>query len=194
MSAAEEDPSLNPCFVSSTQDFAESQCFHLSMERMPFSEGCWNDQEKHGQMVSYQAAVMMTVISLAPFFKKNCWFIYLAAPDLRCRMWALVPWPGIEPGPPALGVWSGTSLVGSCLFWPVVRRASPSQISSWVLQNCFSVGDDHSFLWSYAHSSIHYFLHSPNKYLLITFYVLCARSTAPALMDKCVSWWEDAVT
>ena len=25
---------------------------------------------------------------------------------LSCSMWDLVPWPGIEPGPPALGMWS----------------------------------------------------------------------------------------
>ena len=31
--------------------------------------------------------------------------IYLVALGLSCGMWALVPWPGIEPGPPALGVW-----------------------------------------------------------------------------------------
>ena len=41
-------------------------------------------------------------------FKK---YIYLAAPGLSCSMrtlshamWDLVPWPGIEPGPPTLGV------------------------------------------------------------------------------------------
>ena len=39
----------------------------------------------------------------------NCWkaaFIYLAATDLSCCMWDLVLSPGIEPRPPALGVWS----------------------------------------------------------------------------------------
>ena len=30
-------------------------------------------------------------------------FIYLAVPNNNCSMWDLVPWPGIEPGPPALG-------------------------------------------------------------------------------------------
>ena len=30
-------------------------------------------------------------------------FIYLAASSLRCDMWDLVPWPGIEPRTPALG-------------------------------------------------------------------------------------------
>ena len=31
---------------------------------------------------------------------------YLPAVGLGCGMWDLVPWPGIEPEPPALGVWS----------------------------------------------------------------------------------------
>ena len=33
-------------------------------------------------------------------------FIYLAVLSLSCSMWDLVPWPGIEPGAPALRVWS----------------------------------------------------------------------------------------
>ena len=32
--------------------------------------------------------------------------IYLAALSLSCGTWDLVSWPGTEPGPPALGVWS----------------------------------------------------------------------------------------
>ena len=41
------------------------------------------------------------------FLKK--YFIYLfilAALGLSCCLWDLVPWPGIETGPPALGAWS----------------------------------------------------------------------------------------
>ena len=34
-------------------------------------------------------------------FSSN-WFIYLAVWGLGCSMWDLVPWPGIEPWPPAL--------------------------------------------------------------------------------------------
>ena len=33
-------------------------------------------------------------------------FIYLDAPGLSCSIWDLVPSPGIEPGPPALGAQS----------------------------------------------------------------------------------------
>ena len=32
-------------------------------------------------------------------------FIYWAVPGLSCGSWDLVPRPGSEPGPPALGVW-----------------------------------------------------------------------------------------
>ena len=35
------------------------------------------------------------------FFQKT--FIYFTAVGLSCSMWGLVPWPGIKPGPPALG-------------------------------------------------------------------------------------------
>ena len=31
------------------------------------------------------------------------YYFYLAELGLSCSMWDLVPWPGIEPGPPALG-------------------------------------------------------------------------------------------
>ena len=33
-------------------------------------------------------------------------FIYLAILGLSCGMWDLVPWPDMEPGPPALEAWS----------------------------------------------------------------------------------------
>ena len=35
--------------------------------------------------------------------KKNFFLIYVTAPGLSCSTWDLVPWPGIEPSPPALG-------------------------------------------------------------------------------------------
>ena len=38
--------------------------------------------------------------------------IYLAVPDLSCSTCGLVPWPGIEPGPPALGVQCSTGPPG----------------------------------------------------------------------------------
>ena len=43
-------------------------------------------------------------------------FIYLAAPSRRCNMWDLIPWPGIKPGPPALGVHWTTREVHKYLY------------------------------------------------------------------------------
>ena len=40
------------------------------------------------------------------FLLKIFLFTYLAALDLSWGMWDLGPWPGKEPGPPALGTWS----------------------------------------------------------------------------------------
>ena len=47
--------------------------------------------------------------------------IFVVAWELFCGMWDLVPWPRIEPGPPALGVWSlrhrTTREVPWSVFW-----------------------------------------------------------------------------
>ena len=37
------------------------------------------------------------------FFLFNMYFYFVTALDLSCSMWDLVPPPGIEPRPPALG-------------------------------------------------------------------------------------------
>ena len=36
----------------------------------------------------------------------DSFYFILAAPDPNCYMWDIVSWLRIEPGPPALGVWS----------------------------------------------------------------------------------------
>ena len=48
-------------------------------------------------------------------------FFYLAALDLSCSMWDLIPWPGIKPRPPTLGAsgishWT-TREVPLLIFW-----------------------------------------------------------------------------
>ena len=40
------------------------------------------------------------------FFFNVYLFTYFAVPGLSCSMWDLIPWPGIEPGPPTLGAQS----------------------------------------------------------------------------------------
>ena len=52
----------------------------------------------------------MVGISGSLFFHPVLFFFlstYLPAPGLSCSIQDLVPWPGIKPRPPALGVWSG---------------------------------------------------------------------------------------
>ena len=56
---------------------------------------------------------------------------------LGCSMWALVPWPGIKPWPPALGVWSlkldhqGSSGDDFSVLWALCYlTSSPPQVFS----------------------------------------------------------------
>ena len=44
-----------------------------------------------------------------------------------CAMWNLVPWPGIEPGPPALGVQFSRSVVSNSLWPHGLQHARPSR-------------------------------------------------------------------
>ena len=81
------------------------------------------------------------------FFNIYFLFIYLAALGLSCSMWDLVPQPGVEPVPTALGVWSLSHwtprevlflcfLSKSSLYWPwishfffVFRVICPAKLS-----------------------------------------------------------------
>ena len=68
-------------------------------------------------------------------------FIYLASLGLSCRMWDLVPWPGIEPGLPAFIVAVQTL---SCVWlfstpWTPIRQASLSFTISWNLLKLMSI-------------------------------------------------------
>ena len=40
------------------------------------------------------------------FFSCSMWALWLLHVNSWCGMWALVPWPEIHPGPPALGAWN----------------------------------------------------------------------------------------
>ena len=75
-----------------------------------------------------------------PVFWKNIYLaalVLVVAPwifHLHCSMWDLVPWPGIEPGPPALGALSPS-------HW-TTREVLPFFQFCWTLvniQNCVSL-------------------------------------------------------
>ena len=68
---------------------------------------------------------------------------------LSCGMWDLVPWPGIKPGPPALGAWSlthwTTREVHRCMFeW----EQSPDFPSFLDILECHWKGIVHRQLWA----------------------------------------------
>ena len=70
--------------------------------------------------------------------KSNSFFkIYLAAPALSFGLLDLVPWPGMEPGPPALGAWSlrhwttrEVPVCSDCVFSPHHQAINSIQIQS----------------------------------------------------------------
>ena len=75
----------------------------------------------HGLGAFYVADVMVNVLSC--FINIYFYFImYWAAPGLSEDMWDLIPWPGIEPGSPALGArspshWTTREVPGRhCMF------------------------------------------------------------------------------
>ena len=54
------------------------------------------------------------------FFIQLCQVLVAVCRSFHCSMWDLVPQPGIEPGPPALGAWSrnhwATRKVPKCVY------------------------------------------------------------------------------
>ena len=71
--------------------------------------------------------------SVLPFYFLNLFLMYLAALGLSCSLWCVVPLPGIEPGPSALGVqslshWTTRDVPWSFLIRP---KMGPSPAESW---------------------------------------------------------------
>ena len=46
------------------------------------------------------------LVAACGIFSCSMWTLRCGMLAFSCSMWILVPWPGIEPGPPALGAWS----------------------------------------------------------------------------------------
>ena len=68
-------------------------------------------------------------------------FIYLAASHLSCSKWDLVPWPGTEPKPRALGAWSlnhwTTREVPDFFFFFCMKNQLLCQITESQQFNCY---------------------------------------------------------
>ena len=93
------------CYRSSDPGFSGMQRQHLQLSHLPnykihlLNTYCLGDWES---CILTVFILHRTLLLLSSFLKKNV-FIYLAATGLSCAMWDLVPRPGIEPRPPALG-------------------------------------------------------------------------------------------
>ena len=69
-------------------------------------------------------------------FKENlfiwlCWVFFVALRIFSCGVWDLVPWPGIESSPPALGAWSLSHWtareVTTCVYSQVILWQMPAR-------------------------------------------------------------------
>ena len=68
--------------------------------------GEWSTCNTSSPLALHNGAITKSYGFCHTSFLKKYLNIYLAMPGLSCSMWDLVPWPGIEPGSPALGAWS----------------------------------------------------------------------------------------
>ena len=62
------------------------------------------------------------LIRLCQVLVAACMILSCSMQTLSCSLWDLVPWPGMEPGPPVLRVWS-------LLHW--TTRLVPKELHSW---------------------------------------------------------------
>ena len=91
---------------------------------------CLSPNLEHDQILFPWTFLPYTFSSTS--FKK--YFIYLAVSGLSCGMRDLVPWPGIKPGPPALGAqslrhWTTREVPFSSSETPIIQRWSPLLLS-----------------------------------------------------------------
>ena len=106
------------------------------------------------------------------FFFLTFIFIYLAAQNLTCGMWDLVPWPGIEPSPPESGVQS---------------------LSHWTTRE-FPV---ECFIHSCLFNHVHCFSVGLKYFIMITFeicYEMCLQEWVSILyVSEAWRWWREPV-
>ena len=88
---------------------------------------------KYQKLFSFNIFAYIDTTDSSSFLYIYFLFIYLAAPGLSCGMGDLVPWPGIEPGPPALGA-------GSLSHWTTREVPGSSFLDLvWLGSNSISV-------------------------------------------------------
>ena len=102
--------------------------FHGACSRESITR--WANEHISGQKICKGAIEDAALASI--LFSVAAWVIFLVAAcrvfscgmwTLSCCMWGLVPWPGVEPGPVALGVWS----LSHWTTREVLKRSYPGQ-------------------------------------------------------------------
>ena len=90
------------------------------------------------------------------FLPVAAWVIFLVAAcrifccgmwNLSCRKWGLVPWPGIEPGPVALGTWS----LSHWTTREVLKRSYPGQS---IGEECVQSREHRAAVWWTCRNSV----------------------------------------
>ena len=82
------------------------------------------------------------------FFKDYLLLFILSSQGLSCNMWDLVPWPGVEPRPPALGAWSLSHWSTREVPWKSFSmQENPSKPQ-------FSPGSSPALFWRLPHQAL----------------------------------------
>ena len=119
-------------------------------------------------------------IFLSFFFFLIYLFIYLDTPDLSCSMCDLVSWPGIEPGPPDLEVWSVSHWTARKVTSLIVLKEHQLLCGDWMrIQARVKNGSFQKFQGvpsraRFFHSQLH--LHSPLATCPVDLFVLRCQS------------------
>ena len=105
-------------------------------------------------LLPYSDFSMKTLLALGHTFTSFIWLCWVLVVvqrlfscsmwNLSCGMWDLVPWPGIEPGPPALGGqspnhWTKRDVAGHTF------QSTLLQVSEWIFLNL-----EASILWIFS--------------------------------------------
>ena len=125
-------PLLLPSVFPSIRVFSSESALHLRWPKYWNFSFSISPSNQYSGLISLQSKRLSRVFLNTTVQKILKIFIYLAVLGLSCSMWYLIPWPGMEPKPPALGA-------QSLSYW-TTRKVPDFQcleISSFGLQSFF---------------------------------------------------------
>ena len=97
----------HPTILSSVvRVFSSESALHIRWPKYWNFSFSISPSNQYSGLISLQSKRLSRVVLNTTVQKILKIFIYLAVLGLSCSMWDLVPWPGMEPKPPALGAQS----------------------------------------------------------------------------------------